>query len=826
MWRGNLIHEIDYKNYQLSQKDGSIATLHGLIDGLKQKLNSKESRLAELVLEYDTTVRQLMHEKTMLHDELSHEKTRFHDDLMHEKTKLHDQFAEEIRKIKSENIKLKCELLKQTKDLEEFKSQNDQKQRTSLDEMEVLKKNLPYQDLVEVPVEVDKASSAEISAQRKELEEKSEELEDLWSSCNCLIVKENLTNQQFLDACKNLPCQDLVEVPIEVDEASSDEISALRKELEEKSEELEDLWSSCNCLIVKENLTNQELLDACKNLPCQDLVEVPVEVDKASSAEISALRKELEEKSEELEDLRSRCNCLTVKESLTNQELLDARKESIQGLKDILNSRTSLGVKKMGEIDKKAFDTACLLKFPNEDWQLMSAELCSLWENNIIDSNWHPFKTIPLNGNEQEVVDEDDEKLKQLRNEYDKVAFDAVSTALLEMNEYNPSGRNFSLLLKMRKGNYEEQLKNERRHLIHEIDYKNYQLSQKDESIASLRGLVDGLIQRLNSKESRLAELELEYDKTVRQLMHEKTMMHAEFMHEKTMMHDEFMHERTMFHDELMHEKTKLHRKFSEEIRRIKSRNIQLKCELRKLTEELEEFKSQNDPKQRTPLNEIEVPKENLPCQDLVEVPFAVDKASSDEISALRKELEENSEKLEDLESLCNCLTVKESSTNQELIDARKESRQGLKDILNSRTTLVVKKMGEIDKRAFDTACKLKFPNEDWEVKSAELCSLWEENISDSNWHPFKMISHNGNSRREEVVDEDDEKLKQLRNEYDKVAFDAVSTALLEMNEYNPSGRYPVDEIWNLKEGRKASLKEIIEYLIKQLKTHKRKRKR
>ncbi|KAJ0045219.1 hypothetical protein Pint_06331 [Pistacia integerrima] len=45
------------------------------------------------------------------------------------------------------------------------------------------------------------------------------------------------------------------------------------------------------------------------------------------------------------------------------------------------------------------------------------------------------------------------------------------------------------------------------------------------------------------------------------------------------------------------------------------------------------------------------------------------------------------------------------------------------------------------------------------------------------------------------------------------------------MNEYNPSGRYVVPDVWNLKESRRATVKEIIRYMLKQLKTHKCKRK-
>ncbi|CAN1768022.1 Factor of DNA methylation 2, partial [Linum perenne] len=76
----------------------------------------------------------------------------------------------------------------------------------------------------------------------------------------------------------------------------------------------------------------------------------------------------------------------------------------------------------------------------------------------------------------------------------------------------------------------------------------------------------------------------------------------------------------------------------------------------------------------------------------------------------------------------------------------------------------------------------------------------------------------------QEVIDEEDEKLKQLRNEYGKVAYEAVTKALMELNEYNPSGRYPVHQAWNFREGRKATMKEIVHFLINQLKTHKRKR--
>ncbi|KAG4181327.1 hypothetical protein ERO13_A10G220200v2, partial [Gossypium hirsutum] len=173
-------------------------------------------------------------------------------------------------------------------------------------------------------------------------------------------------------------------------------------------------------------------------------------------------------------------------------------------------------------------------------------------------------------------------------------------------------------------------------------------------------------------------------------------------------------------------------------------------------------------------------PKENVLCQDLVEL----EKTTSEQIAALKEQLEETSEALKDMESRNSCLTVKQILTNRELQDARKES--GLNDVLTSRATLVVKRMGEIDQKAFEVASPGKFPNKDWQETCAKLCSLWQQNLQDPKWHPFKMINIQGNLQ--EIEDEDEEKLKELRTEYGDVVYEAVRTALMEMNEDNASG--------------------------------------
>lgn len=77
----------------------------------------------------------------------------------------------------------------------------------------------------------------------------------------------------------------------------------------------------------------------------------------------------------------------------------------------------------------------------------------------------------------------------------------------------------------------------------------------------------------------------------------------------------------------------------------------------------------------------------------------------------------------------------------------------------------------------------------------------------------------------QEILDEEDEKLRHLKNEFGDEVYQALITALMELNEYNPSGRYPIAEMWNSKEGRKAALKEGIAYLIRQWKVSKQRKK-
>ncbi|KAK4578954.1 hypothetical protein RGQ29_028855 [Quercus rubra] len=124
--------------------------------------------------------------------------------------------------------------------------------------------------------------------------------------------------------------------------------------------------------------------------------------------------------------------------------------------------------------------------------------------------------------------------------------------------------------------------------------------------------------------------------------------------------------------------------------------------------------------------------------------------------------------------------------------------------------------MGEVNEKPFKGVCFKKFPN-DWELKSAELISLWQANVSNPMWHPFKAEFVDG--KLQEVIDKCDSKLKELRSVWGEEVYKAVADALLELNDYNSSGRYVVPKLWNFNEGRKASLKEVINNMIEELKT-------
>ncbi|KAL5537877.1 hypothetical protein UlMin_045656 [Ulmus minor] len=180
-------------------------------------------------------------------------------------------------------------------------------------------------------------------------------------------------------------------------------------------------------------------------------------------------------------------------------------------------------------------------------------------------------------------------------------------------------------------------------------------------------------------------------------------------------------------------------------------------------------------------------------------------------VEGILQELREKEGELEDVEALNQALVIKERKSNDELQEARKELINGLKD--NPSRVIGVKRMGELDSTPFVEVMKKRYSEEEAEDRAMELCSLWVEYLKDPDWHPFKI--RKVEEGHKEFIDDEDEKLKGLKKELGHEVCDAVTKALIEINEYNPSGRYITSELWNYIEGRKATLKEGVDVLIK-----------
>lgn len=69
----------------------------------------------------------------------------------------------------------------------------------------------------------------------------------------------------------------------------------------------------------------------------------------------------------------------------------------------------------------------------------------------------------------------------------------------------------------------------------------------------------------------------------------------------------------------------------------------------------------------------------------------------------------------------------------------------------------------------------------------------------------------------QEVIDDNDPKLSKLRSRYGDSVCNAVKDALKELNEYSPDKRCIMNEVWNFREGRKATMTEVITCILEQL---------
>lgn len=280
---------------------------------------------------------------------------------------------------------------------------------------------------------------------------------------------------------------------------------------------------------------------------------------------------------------------------------------------------------------------------------------------------------------------------------------------------------------------------------------------------------------------------------------------------------------RKLHHDRKMNERATLEQKKADEnMLRLAEEQKKQKEELRKKIIQLEK---QLEKKQAL---ELEIEQMRGALKTMKHMDEDEDMDAKKKMNEIKQNLEEKEQAYADVEALHQALVVKERRNNDEVQEARKELVNGLWDSTSqgnkkTRALIGVKRMGDLDVKPFQMAIKRICSKEEADVKTLEVCSLWETYLADPNWHPFKIITDK-EGRAKEIIDEEDEKLVGLKKELGDEVFQAVVSALMELNEYNPSGRYSIKELWNYKEGRRASLQEGANYILKQWKLHKGRR--
>ncbi|KAI3954264.1 hypothetical protein MKW98_018088, partial [Papaver atlanticum] len=126
-----------------------------------------------------------------------------------------------------------------------------------------------------------------------------------------------------------------------------------------------------------------------RNVDCR---QVPVQKLKEREGLLDHLKRKLRKKDDRIEDLETNYNAVLVKERERTHELLEGRRELINGLSGAGPSRRHIGVQRMGELDNRPFHQVC----PDP---VNAALLCTTWVEKIEDPRWHPFKVVAVGSN-------------------------------------------------------------------------------------------------------------------------------------------------------------------------------------------------------------------------------------------------------------------------------------------------------------------------------------------------------------------------------------------------------------------------------------------
>ncbi|XP_074366478.1 factor of DNA methylation 4-like [Apium graveolens] len=371
--------------------------------------------------------------------------------------------------------------------------------------------------------------------------------------------------------------------------------------------------------------------------------------------------------------------------------------------------------------------------------------------------------------------------------------------------------------------------------ITNSLDIKEKQCEEIKENISKTEAsFLNVMRQKEDMVKAYNEELEMSQKQQCRELEsiyheHERTKLTLEAKREELRLYEKGLREREHLNEterrRLHHLKEKKEKNEKAIIEQKKAEESMMKLaeahkkEKHQLYQRVIELQKKLDDKQRL---ELDIEQMRGAVEVMRPISDGGDAEAKKKMESLEETLKEKEEDLEGLEDLNQALIIKERKTNDELQDARKELINGLKGRSSMKASIGVKRMGDLDHKPIVSAAKIKYPAAEAGVKAMEYTSLLDTRIRDSNWYPFKVITVGADSKR--VINEEDDFIKVIKNEWGDEVYNAVVTALTELNEYNPSGRYPVPELWNLKEERRATLGESIEFILRLWKTNKRKR--
>ncbi|KAM7259212.1 hypothetical protein ACFE04_014953 [Oxalis oulophora] len=654
---------------------------------------------------------------------------------------------------------------------------------------------------------------------QKDLEEKQKHCDQLQHLYQTLITKERISFDE-LNAARNMFIQTQTYVELQIMEQKKTN-QLLLQLVQDQSIEMEKLYNKIielekqvdskhkleleikrlqSALQVREHMEEmgklyKKIIELKNQLDSKHKLELEIKqlqgalqvrghIEEDDSMENQKTMKQM------LEDLY---HTFITKERISNDKLNGARKMLIQVFNEFKNKFTfnsQLAVKGLGDIVGKPFYRAAKRKYPDETSDVIEVnafELSSEWENFQRDPSSHPSKVIVVEKDscqsematlEQEKVDQTMPQLAEQHKVFNELNIKVTAKSQLGVKRMGDiDGKPFFRALKTRSNKTSLLEKSS-------LPQSTPPLSTTPRPSQTRRRYESVHVPDF-SPERRSTSAPPESDD-----------LKANF--EKLRLLYIQCESTALEHQKIVDKYKRLTEDGKNEVMDLKRKIVDLEKEL-KSKESLE--------------NEI---------KELKGFIRLMKKMGEDEVKDVENKMntfvDDLKEKDSDLDQMrldYQTVITKDRRSNDELQEVKDALVKGLREveICTPNASIGVKRMGELDLEPFQSFTKRRHL-EGAEERAAMLHTRWEARIRNSEWHPFKIVDV-GRGNVIGIIDEDDRTLKYVKRDLGVQVYEAVKRALTELNEYNPSGRYIVPELWNFEENRKARSSECATKLRK-----------